>query len=283
MTNKIDNGPTAPARLDGFTVLEAEGAEAGAFLQAQCMNDVAALATGQWQWNGWLSPKGRLIALFALLRADAQRFLLVLPDYPADVLRGQLQRYVFRSKLKLASDTPWRIAGVFGRHAGQREGHWSMDLSDETQARTLLVLPADVMPSAGPPALYDAWLATDIAQGLPRLGPEQVERWTPQMLSLERFAAYSLKKGCYPGQEIVARTHYLGQAKRGLVRIAGDGLAAGAPLSEVPGGASIGEIVSATRDGRGALAVVSLDKAEAGLWCGTTPATRLALGVSQVA
>ena len=68
------------------------------------------------------------------------------------------------------------------------------------------------------PATDAAWLADDLAHGLPRLDESQREAWTPQMLSLERLHAFSLKKGCYPGQEIVARTHYLGQAKRALAQ-----------------------------------------------------------------
>src|SRR5690606_25673172 len=58
-----------------------------------------------------------------------------------------------------------------------------------------------------------------VALRLPRLDAEQAGQWTPQQLSLDRLRAYSVKKGCYPGQEIVARTHFLGQAKRGLVRL----------------------------------------------------------------
>ena len=84
----------------------------------------------------------------------------------------------------------------------------------------------------------------------------RAEAWTPQMLSLERLAAFSLKKGCYPGQEIVARTHYLGKSKRSLVRIEGRDLASGQSLL---GGAGeeLGQLASATDDGRQALAVAA--------------------------
>src|SRR5690606_25505940 len=64
--------------------------------------------------------------------------------------------------------------------------------------------------------------ACDLAHGLPRLDAEPAGQWTPQQLSLDRLRAYSVKKGCYPGQEIVARTHFLGQAKRGVVRLGAD-------------------------------------------------------------
>ena len=102
-----------------------------------------------------------------------------------------------------------------------------------------------------------AWRASDLAHGLPRLGDDQVDRWTPQQLSLDRLRAYSVKKGCYPGQEIVARTHFLGQAKRGLVLLEGDApIAPGADVHV--GGASSGTVVSA--EGALALAVLPLER-----------------------
>jgi len=66
------------------------------------------------------------------------------------------------------------------------------------------------------------WRAEDLVHGLPRLDAAQSEQWTPQMLSLERLRAFSVRKGCYPGQEIVARTHFLGKQKRELVLLRGD-------------------------------------------------------------
>jgi folate-binding protein YgfZ len=102
--------------------------------------------------------------------------------------------------------------------------------------------------------------ACDLAHGLPRLGDDQVDRWTPQQLSLDRLRAYSVKKGCYPGQEIVARTHFLGQAKRGLVLLEGD-----APLA--PGGAvHVGDAASGNvvcTAGMLALAVLPLERGAA--------------------
>ena len=87
------------------------------------------------------------------------------------------------------------------------------------------------------------WTAFDLEHGLPRLPPPQAGQWTPQQLSLDRLRAYSVKKGCYPGQEIVARTHFLGQAKRGLALFeAGAPLAAGGEVRD--GEHALGTIVS---------------------------------------
>jgi folate-binding protein YgfZ len=94
----------------------------------------------------------------------------------------------------------------------------------------------------------------DMQHGLPRLPNSQSEAWTPQMLSLERLNAFSLKKGCYPGQEIVARTHYLGQSKRELLCLKGHELEIGASVTNV-GGAAIGTVVAVAPSGNMALAV----------------------------
>lgn len=267
--------------LPGHGVVEVSGPDAAAFLQAQSMNDVAALAPGHWHWNGLLTPKGRVVALFALVHAAPSRFLVLLPDFPADELAARLKRFVFRSKVAL-QPLPWVVAagpapGVSASDAvfdGGDDG-LALDMGGEGGPRGLWLLPAGHPAlAAADPAVPAAWLAADLGYGLPRLPEGQRETWTPQMLSLERLGAFSLKKGCYPGQEIVARTHYLGQAKRSLVRLAGEGLQPG--LSVEATGQAVGTVVSATRDGREALAVLGVDAA-ADLVAGGRPCGRLPL------
>jgi hypothetical protein len=101
MSIKTETSEAMPEAVWSGGVLEAEGRDAGAFLQAQLMNDVSQLGVGDWQWNGWLSPKGRVIALTLLLRRGEQLYWLVLPDYPATRLADDLRRFQFRSKLSL--------------------------------------------------------------------------------------------------------------------------------------------------------------------------------------
>ena len=260
---------TFPA-LNGFNLLVCEGPDAEAFLQAQTMNDVRPLAPGHWQWNGWLNPKGRVIALFALLRLDDGRYWLLLPDYPADALLPRLQRYVFRSRLKLAISTNYRAAADLApaetkdspADAFARDGEtYRLDMSGDGGRRDLLLLPLGHPALAAADAGTDqAWLTQDLLHGLPRLPESQSEAWTPQMLSLDRLKAYSLKKGCYPGQEIVARTHYLGRAKRELALLAGENLGVGETLRR--GEIEIGTLVSAAADGRLGLAIVARDAAD---------------------
>lgn len=263
------NLPTAscPA-LTGFSVLEVRGIDAPVFLQAQLMNDVVALVPGRWQWNGWLTPKGRLVALFSLLRLAPDRFLLVLPDFPAAELQARLQRFVFRSKVTLRAADDLAVAAgppvafaASDQALDEADDIVALDFGGEGGARTLRIVPATHPALAAPDAGADAaWFAADLMHGLPRLGPDAVEAWTPQMLSLGRLSAFSLKKGCYPGQEIVARTHYLGQAKRVLTRLSGTDLLPELPVDGPTGGA--GTVVCATTDGREGLAVLPAEAHE---------------------
>ena len=259
--------------LPDHTIVALTGRDAVAFAQAQLMNDVAALAVGQWQWNGWLTPKGRAIALMAVVRTAMDTVWLVLQDADADAFTARLQRFVFRSKVSLAVRDDLRVAGAFaapGAASGAQAsvddaGTWALDLGGDGGPRTLFLGPAiDAVDDA---AALAAWRAADLAHGWPRLTPGQCEQWTPQQLSLDRLRAYSVRKGCYPGQEIVARTHFLGQAKRGLVRLAATApLAPGEALQRVddadPAAAvAFGDVVAVA--GGTALAVATLRDAPA--------------------
>lgn len=256
-----------------------EGRDAVKFAQAQFTTDVAALADGHWHWSGWLTPKGRIIALFALLKSSDERLWLVLPDAdPAD-LAAQLQRFVFRSKVTLRPLDDVRASGTFAapaRAAGAtfdegEDGAVELDLGTPEGARTLRLSAA---PAADDPDVAARWTAFDLAHGWPRLDASQVEQWTPQQLSLDRLRAYSVKKGCYPGQEIVARTHFLGKVKRGLVRLRAAGPASpGDPV--MAGEREIGKVVCAA--GTEALAVLPLELDDAGLALGGAPCSPLPL------
>lgn len=261
----LDNPHTPPIRdfrLPSAHVLALTGRDAVAFAQAQFMSDVAALGDGHWQWSGWLTAKGRLVALFALLRLDAHTLWLLLPDADPTALADALRRYVFRSKVVLSvPDLP--VAGRFAspvqaagnRFAVQGGDRIELDMGGACEPRTLLIGAPAAAQDAGTLARWDA---ADLVHGLPRLPATQAAQWTPQQLSLERLRAFSVSKGCYPGQEIVARTHFLGQAKRGLALLEGD-----APL---PAGSEVrqdGQVIGTSVASAGllALAVLPLDHA----------------------
>jgi len=279
MSDKLNFSPESLVRLQSYSLLTLEGPDAVAFIQAQSMNDVNALADGQWHWNGLLNPKGRLIALFALVRIRGDLLYLLSPDLVAEKLRVHLQRFIFRSKVKLALGSDKVCAAEFDSDhgvntprdfiGGDLENGFTLDFTSDTCCRRLWLLPADL--AAGVPfsATSEAkWRDTDIQHGLPRLSEIQIELWTPQMLSLEHLNAFSLKKGCYPGQEIVARTHYLGQAKRQTRLVQGRNLRPEMPIFN--GQLKVGEIVCTNSKNELGLAILQSNVDSNLLVCGET-------------
>jgi folate-binding protein YgfZ len=273
-----------PTVLAAHGVVAADGPQAAAFLQAQVMSDVAALAVGQWHWSGWLNAKGRVIALFALLRTGEESFRLLVPDLPAAELQAALARFVFRAKVHLsalpdgACVGEWNAPALPARDIAMNDGgDWCLDVGGDDAARRLwLLAPESTRPRAAADAGNDdAWLRCDLQHGLPRLPAPQREQWTPQMLSLQRLRAFSLKKGCYPGQEIVARTHFLGQAKRELVLLSGHGLHAGAGVQRE--GQAVGTVVCNDAAGAMALAVLAVEASADAVTIAAEPAERMAL------
>ncbi len=269
LADNLHPASTPLLALPDHRVVTMEGPDAVAFAHAQFANDVTALAVGQWQWNAWLTPKGRVIALFALLRREEHALLAVLPDYPGDAFAAQLQRFVFRRKLKITGRGDLPVHGSFsaplhanGSRMGVDNGVLELDLGGAGGPRHWRI--GESPDTAGEDA-DQQWRAADLRHGLPRLPESQREQWTPQQLSLDRLHAYSIKKGCYPGQEIVARTHFLGKAKRALRLLESDRpLHAGATVEA--GGTAQGEVVSAAGASRAlALAVMPLDAPTAGL------------------
>ncbi|WP_184362812.1 YgfZ/GcvT domain-containing protein [Xanthomonas euroxanthea] len=224
MADNLNLIPQGFGSLHDMQYVRLTGTDAVAFAHAQFANDVQALAIGQWQWNAWLTAKGRVIAIFALLREDDTHLLLLLPDGNAAGIAAQLGRFVFRRKLKIGVAalsayggfaTPARAQGAQADIGTQRI---ELDMGSPALPRTLVLL-SDQQALAAPieSARMDAdWRRADLQLGLARLPDSQREQWTPQQLALDRLHAFSVKKGCYPGQEIVARTHFLGKAKRAL-------------------------------------------------------------------
>lgn len=270
-----DNPQAAPRHafaLPGHAVVTLEGRDAAAFAQAQFMNDVNALDAGHWQWSGWLTPKGRVIALFALLRISDEKIWLVLPDADASAFVAALKRFVFRSKVSIAVREDLPVSARFqapeqalgSAVAGDEAQGFEFDLGGDGNPRSWRIA-ADAAP-ANDDAVAQ-WAAADLRHGLPRLSPAQVEQWTPQQLSLERLRAFSVKKGCYPGQEIVARTHFLGKAKRGLVAFSAD-----APLT-------VGAEVRGATAAQGTLVAVA-DERETHWGLGVLPLEREAQALS---
>ncbi len=218
-------------RLDDWGLIRANGADAASFLHGQLTQDMTALATGQARLAGFCSAKGRLQATFVVWRADADSLLLACSaDLLAPVLK-RLSMFVLRAKCKL-SDASADMA-LYGL-AGDQATRWLGDaapgsalhssamgdgqvvrLPDASgQARYLLAQPASQAAPALPALSSDDWRWLEVQSGVVRIVAATVEAFVPQMVNLELVGGVNFQKGCYPGQEVVARSQYRGTLKR---------------------------------------------------------------------
>jgi folate-binding protein YgfZ len=209
-------------RLASWGVIRAAGADAASFLHGQLTQDVQRLGRDEARLAGYCSAKGRLLASFVVWRASADELLLACS---ADLLSTTLKRlsmYVLRAKCKLSDASAgvplWGLAG----RAAAGVAPWRCEPGDAHSAR--IGLPAGdgvaraLWAGAAPPdvpSLDDAaWQWLEVGAGVPRVTAATAERFVPQMVNLELVGGVDFQKGCYPGQEIVARSQYRGTLKR---------------------------------------------------------------------
>jgi folate-binding protein YgfZ len=224
------------ADLSDNALLSVTGDDAGSFLQGQFTSDVEALAVGEAQWSGWCTAKGRLVATFLLLRR-ADGFLLMLPAEIAPAFTKRLSMFVLRSKVRIA-DVGKDIArvGIAGEGAASLvRKHWgevpTAMRAVEKGGATCVALDegrfvafgAASLASDFPRGTKDQWDLAMIQSGVPVVVAATQEAFVPQMANFDLVGGVSFKKGCYPGQEIVARTQYRGILKRrmALAHVAG--------------------------------------------------------------
>ena len=187
-----------------------EGPDALAFAHAQFSSNLQPLAVGAWQFSAWLSAQGRVRALFHLARLDEQRLLLLLRGGDATALGEALRRFVFRSRVTLQA-SPWRVLATDAAsplHA-VRIAPDAIVLGCETHSLRLA--------SGG--ESDDGWRRPQLRLGWPWLPASALDSLLPSALSLHRLQAVAVDKGCYPGQEIVARLHWRGGHKRHLCNV----------------------------------------------------------------
>ena len=256
-------------------VLLVAGADQASFLQGQLTQDVATLEPDRAQFAALLTPQGRVAAVTLLARL-ATGIALILPADIAAALAERLRRYVLRAKVTISEpgaalavaaaveDQPGELAGRFGDVG---VGH-TRRLEDGTQivrlaGGALLLAPrAGLAPHLNAEPDVARWERGAIAAAHPIVVAATAEHWTPQMLNLDRMQAISFSKGCYTGQEIVARTQHLGRIKRRMFRYrAGSFVAPDAGSAVLRGAERVGEVVRSApvADGAELLAVVSLE------------------------
>lgn len=196
-----------PVLLEDHAVLHVAGPDARKFLQGQVSQDLRRLAPGLNLHAGLHTPQGRLQAWLVLQAEGEHDVLLLLPASLADDTLAQLRRYVLRAKLTLQRAPQWQVFGVVqGTSAHLRA--------------SLASAPTLDLQSGGDAATPEDFHAARLAAGLPCLVPATRGRFTAQMLNLDLVGGVAFDKGCYTGQEIIARAHYLGRVKRRLQRFA---------------------------------------------------------------
>lgn len=280
--------------LSHYGLISAYGEEAVSFLQGQLTNDVAQVDETHTQLSAYCNPKGRMIANFRIFKREDTLYLSL--PYPLlETVLNRLRMYVMRSKATLqdASDALMR----FGLHGPQAEkqlmaitGIVPTEINQAVQHNgyTIIRIPGSE-PRFEIYGLLDAvtqlwqnldvdaapvgahiWELLNIQAGIPVIVPETSEAFVPQMANMSSLGAINFKKGCYTGQEIVARMHYLGKLKKRMYRIALENHETPKPgdaifTENTAAGSGTGTIVSAEQTDEGcyeALAVIQIANAE---------------------
>jgi len=231
------------ADLSHEGILTAHGKDAAGFLQGQLTNDITLLDQGTAQLSGYCNPKGRLLAIFRIFLQNDGYALSLPRNLVADTLE-RLQKYVLMSQLSLedASEQftamgcsgPDSVSELGGRFSVLPERDYQLVRQDGV---TVIRLPGPqprfalygktaamqriwmVLDARAAPVGKTAWQRLDILAGIPAVFPETAGEFIPQTVNLERVHGVSFKKGCYTGQEIVARIQYRGTVKRRMQRI----------------------------------------------------------------
>jgi tRNA-modifying protein YgfZ len=216
--------------------MTATGPDAVSFLHSQLTNDIQSLPENRACLAGYCSTKGRLLASLLIWRSQETVFLEV-PAELQESFQKRLQIYVLRSKVKLSASNTDVIVGVLGEDAAAQLTTWFptlpsapyevvsntsgtlIRLTDANQvARYQWIVSKSLFEQLSLTTIPEHhWALSEIHAGIPHISLATQEKLVPQMINYELIGGVNFKKGCYPGQEIVARTHYLGKQKRRMV------------------------------------------------------------------
>ncbi|PVE44421.1 folate-binding protein YgfZ [Limnohabitans planktonicus II-D5] len=227
--NTVLNGISA---LPHLGVIQAQGEDAANFLHNQLSNDVLLLPVGQARLAAFCSAKGRMQASFILVKTAPDTVLLVLSlDLLAQTLK-RLSMFVLRAKVKMSDATgQWQLRGLLGDTARAVVGGaapWQTVTVDGVHAvalypalagdvqvpRALCLAPAGSTLPADPEVAPEVWVWSEVMSGVTLVSQPLFEAFVPQMLNYESVGGVNFKKGCYPGQEVVARSQFRGTLKR---------------------------------------------------------------------
>ena len=226
-----------------LSIIKVSGDDAQSFLQGQFSNDVKLLNNLDTQLNSYNSPKGRMYAAFRLCHFDDSYYILLPADITETVLK-RLKMFVMRSNVQLEDvSQQWKTLGISGegideilqahkisipenKHQASKYGNaFVVNLCGEIP-RYLLIVPEDdiikvknTLKETLPLAGSEHWKRLDIHEGIPNIYSNTMESFVAQMINFQLIDGVSFTKGCYPGQEVVARMHYLGKLKKRMYRV----------------------------------------------------------------
>jgi hypothetical protein len=216
----MSNAVTTPADrvpIDDLAVLVFEGADVARFLQGQLSQDIARLAVGHALLAGYHNAQGRVIAILRLASLTPECILAALPRELVEDVSARLRRFVLRARVTVAdAGDDWHVEGRFGPAgalAVPLEDARSLEFVRGPRRETLEAAQGTLRCTG-----REAWRARDIAAGLPQVYRATSEAFVAQMLNLDVLGGIAFDKGCYTGQEVIARAHYRGRVKRRLQR-----------------------------------------------------------------
>ena len=283
-------GEGAVIPLEDLGVIRVHGPDARDFLHAQLTQDIQQLVDDRWLLSGYCNPMGRLLGLFRVLHSD-QGFLVLTRRELLDALLRRLHMFVLRSKVTLEDASADNAGiGLIGAAAlnsldelagsvaeGPGGVHHAGDLVVATLGgepdRFLVLAPAgeakavwSSLATGVTVADTAVWDLLDIIHGLPEIYPATSGKFVPQQVNLELLDGIHFRKGCYPGQEVVARMHYLGKPSRRMFRLSGpaDGAALPRPGEPVTtaDGSNAGAVVRAAAGRENTLELLAVLKLE---------------------
>ncbi|HAY94405.1 MULTISPECIES: tRNA-modifying protein YgfZ [Shewanella] len=229
--------PLMLANLSHLGLIKVVGEQGRSFIHGQVTTDISSLATDQWRWGAHCDPKGKMLASFRTFAIQDALFMLM-PKDAIEVDLPQLQKYAVFSKATLSNaSAEWTLLGVAGEQASQFVNKHFGDIQQELTLiengailkdaeRFILVLTPDAaaaLVAQSELSVFDAsaWQALEIAAGYPNLAASHASQYVPQMCNLQAVNGISFNKGCYMGQETIARMKYRGGNKRALYILRG--------------------------------------------------------------
>lgn len=223
--------------LPQLGVIQAQGEDAANFLHNQLTNDVLLLPVGQARLAAFCNAKGRMQASFVVVKTAPDMVLLVMPqDLLAQTLK-RLSMFVLRAKVKLTdASNQWQLRGLLGDSAraavadaapwqtvawagGHAVALYPAVAGDARQERAFWIGAQDQVTPEGPAVSAEVWAWGSVLSGVPFVTLPVFEAFVPQMLNYESVGGVNFKKGCYPGQEVVARSQFRGTLKRRMARV----------------------------------------------------------------